>query len=118
MHAASEMSAGDELLRSYLGAAITQPLPQREAELAESGWPGIESGTQRGKLEARVSDNVRGVLQVSGGGLRCAGCASLGVYSRAGLGLDLALLGAKAQVLNSVQGILQVSSTSSTAHHP
>eukprot|EP00983_Pelagomonas_calceolata_P005656 185886-Pelagomonas_calceolata.AAC.1 len=63
VHAAVEMSPGDELLRSYLGASITQPLPQREAELAEAGWPGLEASTARGALESQVSDNVREVLQ-------------------------------------------------------
>lgn len=60
------MSAGDELVRSYLGAAITRPLPQREAALAEVGWPGLEAGTARGQLESQVSENVREVLQVWG----------------------------------------------------
>ena len=64
MHAAVEMKAGDELLRSYLGATTTQPLPQREEEMEEAGWSGLEASSARGVLESQVSENVRAVLQV------------------------------------------------------
>ena len=95
------MKAGDELLRSYLGATTTQPLPQREEEMEEAGWSGLEASSARGVLESQVSENVRAVLQVCPCVCLCA-CTHVCVEASSARAV------VESQVSENVRAVLQV----------